>query len=80
MTFVTVRISAPRNRLIYINGDYSQPAGNSSHDSFTVPSGGQVFETLTGDDRVDHRKKFRVRRTETQVDVVLDPVDPPERI
>lgn len=80
MTFVTVRIRSPRNRLIYINGDYSQSAGNSSGDSFTVPSGGQVFETVTGDDRVDYRKRFRVRPTDTLVEVALDPVDPPQKI
>jgi len=80
MTFVTVRVSKPLNRLIYINGDYSQPAGNSSTDSFTVPSGGQVFETLNGDGRVDDRKRFRVRRSDTEVTVALDPVDPSEQV
>ncbi len=80
MTFVTVRVSAPLNRRIYINGDYSQPAGNSSTDSFTVPSGGQVFETLNGDGRVDSRKKFRVRRTDTEVTITLEPVEPPEQV
>lgn len=80
MTFVTVRVSAPRNRLIYINGDYSQQAGNSSTDSFTVPSGGQMFETLNGNGCVDNRKKFRVRRTDTEVTIALDPVKPPERV
>ena len=39
MALVTVRVSAPLNRLIYINGDYSQAAGNSSNDSFTVNQG-----------------------------------------
>ena len=80
MPFVTVRVSAPLNRLIYINGDYSQAAGNSSTDSFTVPSGGQVFETVNGDGCVDNRKRFRVRRTDTEVTTTLDPVDPPEQV
>ncbi len=80
MAFVTVRVSAPLNRLIYINGGYSQAAGNSSTGSFTVPSGGQVFETLNGDGRVDNRKRFRVRRTDSEVTVALDPVDPPEQV
>ena len=80
MAFVTVRVSRPLNRLIYINGDYSQAAGNSSTDSFTVPTGGQVFETVNGGDCVDNRKKFRVGVTDPEVTVDLDPVDPPEPI
>ncbi len=80
MSFVTVRVSKPLNRLIYINGDYSQPAGNSSTGSFTVPSGGQVFETVNGNRCVDNRKKFRVRQTDIEVTIALDPVDPPEQI
>ena len=80
MTLVTVRVSQPANRLIYINGDYSQSAGNSSSDSFTVPTGGQVFETLDGNRRVDNRKKFRVRPTDPEVTIALDPVDPPEPV
>ena len=80
MTFVTVWVSAPQNRLIYINGDYAEAAGNSSTDSFTVPTGGQIFETLNGDNCVDYRKEFRVRRNDTEVTVSLDPVDPPEPV
>jgi hypothetical protein len=80
MALVTVRVSAPLNRLIYINGDYAQAAGNSSTDSFTVPSGGQIFETLDSDGCVDNRKKFRVRQSDTEVTVALDPVDPPEQV
>lgn len=80
MPFVTVRVSAPLNRLIYINGDYAQAAGNSSNSSFTVPSGGQIFETLNGERSVDNRKEFRVRRTDTEVTVSLDPVFPPEPV
>lgn len=80
MTFVTVRVSAPRNRLIYINGDYAQQAGNSSTDSFTVPSGGQIFETLNGQGRVDNRKRIRVRRSDSELTIVLDPVAPPEAV
>jgi hypothetical protein len=80
MAFVTVRVSRPLNRLIYINGDYSQAAGNSSTASFTVPTGGQVFETVNGSDCVDNRKKFRVAQTDTEVTVALDSVDPPEQV
>ena len=47
MTMVTVRVTKPGNRLVYINGNHIEAAGNSSVDSFTVPTGGQVFETLT---------------------------------
>lgn len=81
MPFVTVRVSKPANRLVFINGDYSTSAGNSN-DSFTVPTGGQVFETLTADRCVDFRKSFRVRPADADsgVTVELDRVDPPEPI
>jgi hypothetical protein len=80
MTFKTVRVTKPGNRLIYINGDYTEAAGNSSDGSFTVPTGGQVFETLTGDRKVDFCKRFRVRPTDAEVTVELDPVDPPRPV
>ena len=80
MTLVTVRVTKPGNRLIYINGNYTEAAGNSSADSFTVPPGGQIFETLTGDQQVDFRKEFRVKRTDTEVTVELDRIDPPEPV
>ncbi len=77
---VTVRVSSPARRLIYINGAYAKAAGNSSDDTFSLPTGGHVFETLNGDDKVDFRKKFRIRRDDTDVTVSLEHVDPPERI
>jgi hypothetical protein len=80
MTLVTVRVSKPLNRLIYINGGYDEPAGNSSSDSFTVPAGGQIFETLNADRRVDNRKKFRVSPNDSDLTIELDPIDPPERV
>lgn len=80
MAFVTVRVAKPSNRLIYINGNYTEAAGNSSGDAFTVQTGGQMFETLTGEQKVDFRKKFRVKRSDPQVTVVLDPVVPPEPV
>lgn len=80
MAFVTVWVIAPGNRLIYINGNYFLPAGNSSTNSFTVPSGGQIFETVNGADCVDNRKRFRVRQTDAEVRITLDPVDPPEQV
>jgi hypothetical protein len=80
MALKTVRVTKPRNRLIYINGDYTEAAGNSSVDTFTVPTGGQLFETLTGDRKVDFRKRFRVKPTDTEVAVELDSVDPPQPV
>lgn len=77
---ITVRVSAPARRLIYINGSYAEAAGNSSDDTFSLPPGGQVFETLNGDRRVDFRKKFRIRADDTEKTVALDRVDPPEAI
>lgn len=79
MPFVTVRVTKPKNRLIFINGDYSAPAGNSN-DSFTVPTGGQLFETLTAARQVDYRKSFLVRVKDAAVTVELERVDPPEEI
>lgn len=80
MAFASVRVSKPKNRLIYVDGDYTEAAGNSSTDSFTVPSGGHIAETLNGEGAVDFRKEFRVRPKETSVTIELDTVDPPEAI
>jgi len=80
MTLVAVQVAKPGNRLIYINGNYIEPAGNSSVDSFTVPTGGCVFETLTGDRSIDYRKRFRVRRSDAELTVELERVDPPEPV
>ncbi|MBL8688460.1 MAG: hypothetical protein JNL04_05145 [Rhodospirillaceae bacterium] len=78
MPFVTVRVGTPRNRLIYVNGAYTQAAGNSSTDTFELVAGGYRFETLTGDKRVDYRKKFRVSAEDEERTIDLDPIDPPE--
>ena len=79
-SFASVQVTKPGNRLIYLNGDYQAPAGNSSTDTFTVPSGGNIAETLNGDGKIDYRKKFRVRPRETKITIELDPVVPPETV
>ena len=80
MAFASLHVTKPANRIIYLNGDYQNPAGNSSTDSFTVPSGGNVAETLNGAGKVDFRKKFRVKPRDTDVTIELDPVVPPEKV
>ena len=45
MAFASLRVLKPANRLIYLNGDYQTPAGNSSAGSITVSSGGNIAET-----------------------------------
>jgi hypothetical protein len=80
MAFASLTVTKPKNRLIYLNGDYENAAGNSSTDTFTVTSGGNIAETLNGDGKVDFRKRFRVRPKDTSVTIGLDPVDPPEQV
>ena len=80
MAFASLSVSKPANRLIYLNGDHENPAGNSSTDSFTVSSGGNTAETLNGDGKVDFRKKFRVGPRDKSVTIELDPVTPPEEV
>ena len=80
MALASVTVSKPKNRLIYIGGDYENPAGNSSTDTFTVPSGGNVAETLNSERKVDFRKEFEVKARDTSVSIELDPVVPPEQI
>lgn len=80
MPFAKVRVLKPLNRLIYIDGNYPEPAGNSTADSFTVPTGGHVVETLNGEGKVDYRKRFRVSPRDKKIDIALDPVDPPESV
>jgi hypothetical protein len=48
MTMVTVRVTKPGNRLVYIKGNYIEAAGNSSADSFTVPTGGHPPRAALG--------------------------------
>ena len=80
MTFVTVDVTKPGNRLIYINGNYVEAAGNSSLNTFTLPAGDHILEALTGANAVDYRKRIRIRRGDEEVSVELDPVDPPEPV
>ena len=80
MPFAQVKVTKPLNRLIYINGNYLNPAGNSSTDTFTRPVGGHTFETLNGDGRVDHRKKIKIMPRDKTREIELDPVDPPEKV
>jgi hypothetical protein len=80
MSFASLKVTKPKNRLIYINGNYTDPAGNSSADSITVASGGNIAETLNMKDEVDYRKQFEVRPGDTVVILELDPVNPPETI
>ncbi|BBL72517.1 hypothetical protein [Methylogaea oryzae] len=78
--FASLRILRPEDRLIYLNGDYQNPAGNSSTDTFTVAAGGHTAETLDSQGKVDFRKKFRVTARQTSVAIELDPVVPPESV
>jgi hypothetical protein len=80
MAFASLRVLKPGNRLIFLNGDYQTPAGNSSTDSFTVSSGGNIAETLNGDGKVDFRKRFRVKPRDTSVSIELEAVDPPQKV
>jgi len=80
MSFASLRVTKPENRLIYINGNYAEPAGHSSIDSITVASGGNIAETLNQDGKVDYRKQFEVKPGATVIVIQLDPVNPPETI
>jgi hypothetical protein len=80
MSFASLRVIKPESRLIYINGNYADPAGHSSTDSITVASGGNIAETLNDENKVDYRKQFEVRPGDTVVVIALDPVNPPEAI
>lgn len=79
MTFASLFVTKPVNRLIYINGNYQDAAGNSSSGSITVSSGGNIAETLNGDGRIDFRKEFVVGPRDKEVTIELDPVNPPEK-
>lgn len=80
MSFASLRVAKPENRLIYINGNYAEPAGHSSTDSITVASGGNIAETLNKESKVDYRKEFEVKPGDTVIIIDLDPVNPPEAI
>ena len=80
MAFASLTVSAPKNRLIYLNGNYDDPAGNSSKDTFAVPNGGNIAETMNSSRQVDFRHQFRVGPTDTSVTIALDAVVPPQQI
>lgn len=80
MAFASLTVTNPGNRLIYLNGNYDDPAGNSSRDKFVVPAGGNIAETLNSSRAVDFRHRFRVGPADTSITIALDPVVPPEQI
>lgn len=80
MTYVTIRVTSPQSREVYIDGDYTASAGNSSADTFTVDTGGHIFETLDDRRRVDFRGNIDIGPGLAVVVITLDPVDPPQPI
>lgn len=78
MAYVSVRVTAPPNRDIYIDGTYLRPAGRSPDDTFAVSVGRHIFETLDTELRVDNRRKFDVPQSTEVVTITLEAVNPPE--
>ncbi len=81
-TFVTVRVIHPELRDIYLNSDYTISAGKSPADTFTVPTGRTMFETLDAKDRVDFAAPLVVETSDAgkELKVILAPVIPPRPI
>lgn len=81
-TFVTVRVIHPELRDIYLNSDYTISAGKSPKDTFTVPTGRTLFETLDDRDRVDFAAPLVVTIGDAgkELKVILAPVIPPRPI
>ena len=81
-TFVTVRVIHPELRDIYLNSDYTISAGKSPNDTFTVPTGRTVFETLDAQDRVDFAAPVVVAISDAgkELKVILAPVIPPRSV
>lgn len=81
-TFVTVRVIHPQLRDIYLNSDYTISAGKSPADTFTVPTGRTIFETIDANDCVDFSSPLVVNVADAgkELTVVLAPVIPPRPI
>ena len=81
-TFVTVRVIHPELRDIYLNSDYTIPAGKSPNDPFTVPTGRTMFETLDAQGRVDFAAPVVVAIADAgkELKVILAPVIPPRSV
>lgn len=81
-TFVSVRVIHPEARDIYLNSDYTIPAGKSPGDTFPVPTGRTTFETLDKLDRVDFAAPLVVGADDAGkvITIILAPVIPPRPI
>jgi hypothetical protein len=53
----SVTITFPKNRLVYINGDYNPDSPKRIQCTYVVDYGENIFETLNGTKQVDYRAK-----------------------
>jgi len=80
MAKATVTVIRPRNRDIYIGGNYAQRRGRSAPDTLSLESGGYIATTLNDERKIDFRGEFTVNARGEPLEVELDPVEPPEAI
>lgn len=70
----SVRITFPKNRLVYINGNFTPDFPKKIPCTFAVEFGENVFETLNGDDEVDYRAEVTTDASHLSQKVALTAV------
>jgi len=73
MPLGSVKITKPLRRLIYINGNYDESAGQSPG-PFAVEYGLNLFETRNGTGRVDWRGTTTITSKTSNVSLDLEQV------
>lgn len=73
MPFGSVNITRPRNRLIYVNRNYNDPAGKTPC-VIAVEYGSNRFETRTSSGDVDYSGRVITSDTNINAELELAPV------
>lgn len=73
----TVTVTAPVNRVVYLNGDYVPDFPKKIPNTFLVEYGENIFETRNKDGKVDYRAKVATDSERPDRTVALRRVIPP---
>ena len=78
--WVSVFVRGQDRRLVYIDGQYDDPAGVKAPGPFDVRPGKHTFETLNRQSCVDNRAQVNAKSGQDEVEAEFEDVDPPEPI
>jgi hypothetical protein len=75
----SVTVIFPGRRKVYVNGNYSPEFPKTIECTVLVEYGENVFETVTGDDRIDYRGTVVTNDRNKKSRIELTAVSPPEK-